>query len=167
MLYLIYKTTNLVNNKYYIGKHQTSNIHDDYLGSGIALKSAIKKYGRSLFSKEILFVFDNIVDMNAKEIELVNEEVVSSKLTYNRGVGGEGGAHFKNKKHSTETKNAISVKVKGFKHTSDAKLKISEANRRRTLSAETKLKLSAIANTRWAKEKIYRGVVEIGISLGS
>ena len=41
--YLIYKTTNLLNNKIYIGSHRTDNIEDDYLGSGTLLKQAIKK----------------------------------------------------------------------------------------------------------------------------
>lgn len=38
MYYTIYKTTNLINGKYYIGKHQTENIYDNYYGSGVALE---------------------------------------------------------------------------------------------------------------------------------
>jgi hypothetical protein len=44
--HIIYKTTNTSTDKYYIGKHSTDNINDDYLGSGVALKNAIKKYGK-------------------------------------------------------------------------------------------------------------------------
>jgi hypothetical protein len=61
--YYIYKTINTVNGCYYIGKHASDNIEsDDYLGSGVYLNNAIKKYGREKFIKEILFVFDNECD---------------------------------------------------------------------------------------------------------
>jgi dissimilatory sulfite reductase (desulfoviridin) alpha/beta subunit len=66
MFYTIYKTTNLVNGKIYIGKHQTKDPHDNYLGSGKQLGYAIKKYGIENFKKEILFVFDNEAEMNVK-----------------------------------------------------------------------------------------------------
>jgi hypothetical protein len=46
MNYFIYKTTNLLNGKYYIGMHVTNQIDDGYLGSGKYLNNAIKKYGK-------------------------------------------------------------------------------------------------------------------------
>ena len=63
MLYTIYKTTNSVNQKYYIGKHQTPNPEDSYLGSGKALRNAIKQHGRENFKKEILYVFETEKEM--------------------------------------------------------------------------------------------------------
>jgi group I intron endonuclease len=107
MKYTIYKTTNMVNGKMYIGKHQTENIEDSYYGSGKALKASIKKHGKENFKKEILFVFDTEVEMNQKEVDLITEEFVARTDTYNMGVGGEGGPHFKGKKHSLETRKKI------------------------------------------------------------
>lgn len=90
MFYTVYKTTNLTNNKIYIGLHTTNDINDGYLGSGLFLKKAIKKYGRQNFSKEILFIFNNKEDMVKKEKELVTEEFCLRKDTYNMVKGGYG-----------------------------------------------------------------------------
>lgn len=96
MKYTVYKTTNLVNNKIYIGKHQTDNLNDDYLGSGKLLVSAIEKYGRENFKKEILFVFETEEEMNVKEAELVTEEFVKEDSNYNLCPGGQGGWGYVN-----------------------------------------------------------------------
>ena len=88
-IYTIYKTTNLINNKIYIGQHITQDIeNDEYYGSGTIIKSALKKYGKENFKKEIIFQYDNFEEMNDKEIELVNEEFVLRKDTYNILLGG-------------------------------------------------------------------------------
>lgn len=42
--YIIYKTTNLINGKTYIGRHKTIKIDDGYLGSGTIFLKALKKY---------------------------------------------------------------------------------------------------------------------------
>ena len=99
MFYTIYKITNKINGKIYIGKHQTETPNDGYYGSGKSIKSAIKKYGKENFEKEVLFVFETEYEMNLKEKELITEDFVSRSDTYNLGIGGEGGPHFKGKKH--------------------------------------------------------------------
>ena len=91
MKYTIYKTTNLINNKIYIGTHITDNPNDSYLGSGTVLKRAIEKHSKVNFNKEILFIYDNKEDMYNKEKELVDANFVKRKDTYNLKLGGEGG----------------------------------------------------------------------------
>jgi hypothetical protein len=90
MHYIVYKITNIVNEKIYIGVHRTIDIDDNYFGSGVALKNAIKKHGINNFQKEVLFVFDNESEMFEKEKEIVNEEFVKRSDVYNLTIGGFG-----------------------------------------------------------------------------
>jgi len=148
MNYTIYKTINKLNDKFYIGKHQTTNPDDDYLGSGKGIKAAIKKYGRENFTKEVLYIFESESEMNLKEKEILTEEFVFSNSNYNEGVGGEGGPHFKGKKHSEKTKAQIKQKLTGTKLSDEAKLKISESNKNRIVTDESKKKMSNAAKSR-------------------
>lgn len=96
MFYTVYKITNKIDGKIYIGKHQTKDLNDGYMGSGKHLKRAIEKYGIENFEKEILFAFDNEADMNSKEAELVTEEFVKKDTNYNLCPGGNGGFGYIN-----------------------------------------------------------------------
>ena len=86
--YLIYKITNLINNKIYIGQHVTTNVNDDYMGSGDHIKNAIKKYGIENFKKEIIAECSSFDEMNELEKELVNQDFVNNPNTYNHAIGG-------------------------------------------------------------------------------
>ena len=96
MHYLIYKITNRLNNKIYVGKHKTENKDDDYLGSGILIERAIAKHGKENFVKEILFELPDEDTMNQKEADIVDEDFVSRDDTYNLKLGGIGGWDFIN-----------------------------------------------------------------------
>lgn len=88
----VYKTTNLMNSKIYVGKH-SSKIHPDkdrYMGSSIQLKRDIAEFGRQHFKREIIHVADS--DEEAYEIErlLVDATFCSRIDVYNRMIGGMG-----------------------------------------------------------------------------
>jgi hypothetical protein len=90
MTIYLYKITNLINGKYYIGIHRGA-IDDDYMGSGKAIKEAIKKYGRSNFKKDILQEFDSIEKAWDEEQQTVTEQLVNDPNCYNLRLGGRGG----------------------------------------------------------------------------
>ena len=99
--YIIYKITNKINGNFYVGMHQTNNLDDGYMGSGVAIKTAIKKYGSENFVKEILYDFSSFDEMNAKEAQIINEDFIARQDTYNLSVGGTYGwencnKYFKN-----------------------------------------------------------------------
>lgn len=162
MFFTIYKITNILNGKIYVGKHQTKDLNDGYMGSGKSIKFAIRKYGKQNFKKEILFIFDNEIEMNAKEKELITEDFVIRDDTYNIGIGGEGGPHFRGKTHGQYMKDINSsdthrekiskglklyyqdngIPTKGLKRSEEYKRKISECREGKNHSEETKKSIS-------------------------
>jgi len=94
--HIIYKTTNIINNKIYVGKHVTDNMEDGYLGSGTVLQRAISKYGQDKFKREVLFECANRDEMNKLEAEIVDEDFIARLDTYNLVLGGCGGTQHMN-----------------------------------------------------------------------
>lgn len=94
MYHFIYKTTNLVNGKIYIGKHSSKTLDDNYLGSGVVLQKAILKYGRENFKREILELFDTSDEALIRESEIVTKEFINRPDVYNAKPGGKGGWHI-------------------------------------------------------------------------
>lgn len=89
----VYRVTNLINGKIYVGK--SKNNDPKYFGSGPLIKEAIKKYGIENFQKEILAECDTISDLNALEQHWIKElKSTSRKIGYNLLIGGDGGDTF-------------------------------------------------------------------------
>lgn len=146
MIMYIYKTTNLINNKIYIGQ----TIHDDpkYLGGGRLIKMAIEKYGRENFTKEILETCSKREDLSGREIYWIKKlNSRDPKIGYNMA---EGGSSFY---VTEESKKKVSESLKGkyvgknsfrygIKLTEEHKKIISESNLGKKISDETRKKMS-------------------------
>lgn len=92
MNYIVYKTTNLINNKIYIGVHkQIKNTFDGYLGSGKWFRRSLKYHGRQHFFRETLFSYSNSSEAYSKEKYLVDKDFIGRLDTYNIKLGGRGG----------------------------------------------------------------------------
>jgi hypothetical protein len=88
---IIYKTTNLINNKIYVGK-QLHNDRQNYLGSGKILKQAISKYGQQNFKKEILQECSSKPEwLEAEQLWIEKLNSRDKEVGYNLAIGGDGG----------------------------------------------------------------------------
>jgi hypothetical protein len=96
---LIYKTTNLINGKVYVGRQ----VHDNpnYIGSGKIIRRAIKKYGINNFKKEILEYCFSISHLNDREkYWIVALNSTDKTIGYNIMLGGQGGNTFTDRRGS-------------------------------------------------------------------
>lgn len=98
---IIYKTTNLINGKIYIG--QDSKNKNGYLGSGQNIKRAIKKYGKQNFKKEIIEKCNSIDELNNREKYWINfYNSKDGKIGYNLSNGGDSNLGYKWTKQQIE-----------------------------------------------------------------
>lgn len=118
---IIYKTTNLINGKFYIGQDSKNN--PDYLGSGKLLHRAIEKYGIENFKKETLEICKNKKHLNEREIYWI-EITRAKEIGYNIASGGHGGNTY-----NEEISKRMSKKFKGRKVSQEtiAKIKATRA----------------------------------------
>ena len=92
---IIYKTTNLVNDKIYIGQDKNNN--PTYLGSGKILHLAFQKHGIENFNKEIIEECESQEILNEREKYWINYyNSTDRKVGYNIAKGGNGGDTLSN-----------------------------------------------------------------------
>jgi hypothetical protein len=148
-----YKTTNLINKKFYYGVHKTLRLNDGYLGSGVAINLAIKKYGRKNFSKEIILFFKSYQECLEHEALIVDKDMIKNPLCYNLQTGGKGysasdetrlkmSASSKGRTLSAEAKAKVSMSKIGIPRSIEAKLKMSNSSKGKIASSETRAKQS-------------------------
>lgn len=88
----IYKTTNMVNGRAYVGMCSSSQRFKHYLGSGKLLTSAINKYGKDNFKREILEWCNSDKELRIAEVRWMEHyDAVKSESFYNLHEGGRGG----------------------------------------------------------------------------
>lgn len=153
---IIYITTNLINGKQYIGQSTKINCNS-YLGSGKALKLAIKKYGKNNFSKQILIsALNNRSNLNYLEELIITENDASNNPNfYNISLSAYITKGFKGKHHSISSniKRSKSLsgrklteehiqKLRGRKVSEASRLKMSIAGKQKRLTEEHKAKIS-------------------------
>jgi hypothetical protein len=121
----VYKITNIVNGKIYIGKDTLSN--RNYMGSGVLIKRAIKKYGVDSFKKEILHETEDYNDLSNSEkywIEFYKSN--NRDIGYNISNGGDGGDTISNNPKLVEIKSKISRSMIGRDFSQDHREKLSK-----------------------------------------
>jgi group I intron endonuclease len=151
-----YITTNIINNKQYIGTHSTINIDDGYLGSGNIILRSIKKYGKHNFKREILCYCETEQEAFDNESKFIEQYKTLSPNGYN--ISPKGGLGYigslskesieKMRKSklgiypSEETRKKMSEKSKGRIKSKETLLKMSNAFKGRIISDEWRKKIS-------------------------
>lgn len=149
----IYKTTNLINDKIYVGQHKKKFFDKNYYGSGSILNKSIKTYGIENFKCEIVDSAETKEELNKKEIYWIDKlNSRNRKIGYNIRKGGELGSTFNHTKEAKEkislhnakywygksrskiTNLKISKKLKNRKRSKESILKQINTNKNRTLS---------------------------------
>jgi len=151
-LHYIYKITNKVNGKMYIGKtknvisrfarhvkiSETFSESDNHFQ---IIHKAIKKYGKENFLLETIEVC-NEINVNEKEIFWISMLKTQDKnYGYNLTSGGDGAINV-----SEESKEKRRLKMLGRKHTDEHNKKISESHKGKIITKEVRQKIS-VANS--------------------
>lgn len=113
MYFYIYKVTNKINSKSYVGKHASNHEFDDYLGSGILINKAIKKYGKENFCK-IVLEYCTPENINDREKIWIEKENCLNPNGYNIAKGGEGGDLISRHPDNDQIRKDISRRVQSF-----------------------------------------------------
>ncbi len=126
MHFLIYKITNLLNNRIYIGLHKTDNDDDSYMGSSKILAEDIKNLGIENFKKDILFRCSSEEEMEHLEESIVDTDFLKGNV-YNQMPGG---------KYGSKDRNGLTFL--GRNHSENTKIKIRITSKQRKFSVQTR-----------------------------
>lgn len=110
----VYKTTNLINGKIYIGKSTRTDQYwiETYMGSGVYIQKAFKKYGKENFKKEILEWADTEEALAVLETQYIHSyNSTKPAIGYNATDDSSNGMSGTTWYHNPETNETIRTKT--------------------------------------------------------
>lgn len=178
--FYVYKTTNLLDGKEYIGKHESREKSDEYLGSGLLLNRAIRKYGKEHFHKEILEYCNSQEQLCEREEFWIKNLNTFFPNGYNIATGGYGGDIYTNNPDRVNicarqsyqlkyfpsnaqksTQEKLKVSRLGAKHSEEAKRKISKAREGMIFTEKHKKNISEKTKEAMKTAKIKRKKIDV------
>lgn len=145
--FTIYKVTNRVNGKIYIGQtvfplnvRRNKHIHSSKIMSPDYFHKAIRKYGPDSFVWETVCLCLSRDEADNKEREFIKLFGCRAPSGYNMTDGGEGN---NGRSPSEEVRAKISQKLKGYKHSDETRARMSKAKKGWKVPAEIRMKRSA------------------------
>ena len=194
-MHYIYEIKNKLNGKTYIGQRKCPinkfpETDTKYMGSGVYIKNAMKKYGIENFEKKIIAISETTESIDILEKVFIKLYRKEGKAEYNMADGGqirftmseevkkklsksrrnyisnhpesliEHSNKMKGRKLSKETRKKISESNKGKKMSEESKIKIGERHKGKNLSEETKEKLRQANLGKKTSEETKRKISE-------
>lgn len=160
----IYKISNNINGKFYIGKainaEKRFKRHKYLAKKGVKrhFYNAIRKYGENNFTLSIIEECDNEIINDREKYWIERLNATNPLIGYNNASGGEGGNTWQYNTHKEDTKKKLSQKLKGHAVNYDAIKKQAEKRKGTHIPEKQKQKISATL-----KEKYKKGEININI----
>lgn len=111
----VYKGTNLINNKIYIGQHKSNEFDNKYYGSGKLWQRACAKYGMNNIKIELIECCDSAEELSSREAYWIKTlksqdvnigyNILGNDTSPHAACGEKNGMY--GKKHSDETKRKL------------------------------------------------------------
>jgi len=160
----IYKITNTINNKVYVGQHMGIDF-SEYWGSGLLLNRAYAKYGKEAFKREIVDFASSKDELNFMECFYIQKLGSMRPYGYNIATGGKGGYTGV---LTEESRQKISNAKKGRPLSIEHREKLSEAKKgiptkRHTTETRQKMSESHMGIEPWNKGK-GKSIVQLSMN---